>query len=154
MLIFDEIITGIGRTGRMFACEHEGVEPDLLCVAKGLSGGYLPLGATLATDEIEQAFCGEVNENRTLYHGHTYTGNALACAAALASLDLCEATDLIGHINAGSVIIADRLGALRDTGQYPHVLDVRQRGLTIDERRGLAFDTEALAVHRAYWSAR
>ena len=79
--------TGFGRTGRMFACEHEAVEPDILCLGKGITGGYLPLAATLTTDRIEQAFCGDIAEHKTLYHGHTYTGNPLACAAALASLD-------------------------------------------------------------------
>jgi len=90
LLIADEVATGFGRTGRMFACEHEGVEPDLMCVAKGITGGYLPLAATFASQRIFDAFLGEPWEGRTFYHGHTYTGNPLACAAALASLDLFE----------------------------------------------------------------
>jgi len=87
-LICDEVATGFGRTGRMFACEHEDVRPDLMCVAKGLTGGYLPLAATLATERIFEGFLGRGEEQRTFFHGHTYTGNPLACAAALASLEV------------------------------------------------------------------
>lgn len=126
LLIADEVATGFTRTGAMFACDHEGVEPDLMCLAKGLSGGYLPLAATVATEDVEQAFTGPVAAGRTLFHGHTYTGNALACAAALASLDLIEHTRLLDHVRAGAALMARRLTALRDCD---HVLDVRQRGL-------------------------
>ena len=90
LLIADEVATGFGRTGTLFACEHEGVAPDLLCVAKGLTGGYLPLAATLATEAIYGRFLGTRSEQRHFFHGHTYTGNPLACAAALASLDVFE----------------------------------------------------------------
>ena len=83
LLICDEVATGFGRTGTMFACEQEGVAPDLMCLAKGLTGGYLPLAATLATEPIYEAFLGAPEEGRTFFHGHTYTGNPLACAAAL-----------------------------------------------------------------------
>jgi adenosylmethionine---8-amino-7-oxononanoate aminotransferase len=88
LLICDEVATGFGRTGTMFACEHEDVSPDIMCLAKGLSGGYLPLAATLVTDSIYQAFLGPFSEYRTFFHGHSYTGNALACAAACASLKI------------------------------------------------------------------
>src|SRR4029450_5705152 len=81
LLIADEVATGFGRTGRMFACEHEDVEPDLMCVGKGITGGYLPLAATFATQRIFDAFLGEPWEGKTFYHGHTYTGNALALSA-------------------------------------------------------------------------
>lgn len=87
LFIVDEVATGFGRTGKLFACEHEGIEPDIMGLAKGISGGYLPLAATLVTEEIYQAFLGP---GRTFYHGHTYTGNALACAAALANLEIFE----------------------------------------------------------------
>ena len=90
LLILDEVATGFGRTGRMFACEHEDVAPDLLCVAKGITGGYLPLAATLTSERVYEGFLGEFEELRTFFHGHTYTGNPLACAAALASLDVFE----------------------------------------------------------------
>src|SRR6185436_12144697 len=88
LLILDEVATGFGRTGRMFASEHEGVAPDLLCLGKGITGGYLPLAATLASEEIYEGFLGEHEEFRTFFHGHTYTGNPLACAAAIATLDV------------------------------------------------------------------
>lgn len=88
LLIVDEVATGFGRTGKMFACEHEGVLPDLMCMSKGITGGYLPLGATMVTDEIYNAFLGEPEEYKTFYHGHSYTGNPLACAAGLAGLEI------------------------------------------------------------------
>lgn len=128
LLIADEVATGFGRTGRMFAVENDHVEPDIMCLAKGITAGYLPLAATLVTDKIEQAFCGELDEKRTLYHGHTYTGNPLACAAALASLELFESNDLMNHINASARIITDRLSVLKDSS---HVLDIRQRGIMV-----------------------
>lgn len=90
LLIADEVAVGFGRTGKLFACEHEGVSPDLLCLSKGITGGYLALGATLATEKIYEAFLGELVEEKTFYHGHSYTGNPLACAAALASLKLFD----------------------------------------------------------------
>jgi adenosylmethionine---8-amino-7-oxononanoate aminotransferase len=126
LLIADEVATAFGRTGRMFACEHEGVEPDILCLGKGLSGGYLPLAATLCTDEIEQAFTGELHEMKTLYHGHTFTGNPLACAAALASLDLLEKENVIAEVNRKAESLTRWLSPLADC---PHVREVRQRGL-------------------------
>src|SRR5207248_9323617 len=89
-LICDEVATGFGRTGTMFACEQEGVSPDLLCLAKGLTGGYLPLAATLTTERVYEGFLGEHHQFRTFFHGHTYTGNPLACAAALATLRVFE----------------------------------------------------------------
>src|SRR5204863_6022815 len=88
LLICDEVATGFGRTGTMFACEQEGVSPDLMCVAKGLTGGYLPLAATLTTERIYEGFLGRHEQFRTFFHGHTYTGNPLACAAALATLPI------------------------------------------------------------------
>ena len=97
LLICDEVATGFGRTGTMFACEQEGVSPDLMCVAKGLTGGYLPLAATLATERIYEAFLGEFAELKTFFHGHTYTGNPLACAAALATLEIFEREDTLAQ---------------------------------------------------------
>ena len=90
LLICDEVAVGFGRTGTMFACQQEDVAPDLMCVAKGITGGYLPLAATLTTEAVYAAFLGEHEEYRTFFHGHTYTGNPLACAAALATLDVFE----------------------------------------------------------------
>jgi len=127
-LIADEVAVGFCRTGTLFACEQEGVVPDILCLAKGLSGGYLPLAATLCMDAIEQAFEGEPWEHKTLYHGHTYTGNALGCAAALANLDLIEQRDTCAAVQRNAAIMAASLEQLRD---HPHVGDVRQRGVMI-----------------------
>src|SRR5690349_10363674 len=90
LLIADEVATGFGRTGTMFACEQERVSPDLLCLGKGLTGGYLPLAATLATERVYEGFLGAPDELRTFFHGHTFTGNPLACAAAIANLELFE----------------------------------------------------------------
>jgi len=126
-LIADEVATGFARTGAMFACEHERVRPDILCLAKGLSGGYLPIAATLATREISESFEGDVSERKTLYHGHTFTGNALACAASRASLDLLERNNIVARSRA----ISDRIcAALRAAlATHPHVGDVRNSGV-------------------------
>jgi len=126
LLIADEVATGFGRTGRMFACDHEAVDPDLMCVAKGITGGYLPLAATFATQRIFDAFLGEPWEGKTFYHGHTYTGNPLACAAALASLELFEKHDLMSAVARKGRDLAAMLALLRD---LPCVGDVRQKGL-------------------------
>ena len=128
LMIADEVAVGFGRTGRMFACEHEGVQPDLMCAAKGITGGYLPLAATFATQAIFDAFLGEPWEGRTFFHGHTYTGNPLACAAALASLDLFERNDVVRSVQRKSVSLAEMLAPLRD---LPHVGDVRQKGFMV-----------------------
>ncbi|MEM9418461.1 MAG: adenosylmethionine--8-amino-7-oxononanoate transaminase [Planctomycetota bacterium] len=135
LLIADEVAVGFGRTGKMFACEHDGVSPDILCLAKGLTAGYLPLAVTMTTDAIYDAFTGEPDEKKTLYHGHTYTGNPLACAVALASLDLFEqppadsvCSDLIEHINVSAELIRERLEPLRGC---THVRDIRQRGIMV-----------------------
>ncbi len=126
LLIADEVATGFGRTGTMFACEQEDVEPDLMCLGKGITGGYMPLAATLCTDEIAAAFEGELHEHRTLYHGHTYTGNPLACAAALASLELFDRNNLLDEVNRKAARLAEWLNPLRE---LPVVGDVRQKGL-------------------------
>jgi adenosylmethionine-8-amino-7-oxononanoate aminotransferase len=128
LLIADEVATGFGRTGRMFACEHENVSPDLMCVAKGISGGYLPLAATFATQKIFDAFLGEPWEGKTFYHGHTYTGNPLACAAAMASLDLFEKNDVVRSVSAKAVVLGEMLLRIRALKQ---VKEVRQKGFMV-----------------------
>ncbi len=105
LLIVDEVAMGFGRTGKMFACEHEGVRPDLMCLAKGITGGYLPLAATLASDEVYESFLGGIEEFKTFYHGHTYTGNALGCAAAVASLELFEENEIIENMGEKILLI-------------------------------------------------
>ena len=128
LLIADEVATGFGRTGRMFACEAEEVSPDLMCLAKGITGGYLPLAATLATDEIYQVFCGAYQDFKALFHGHTYTGNPLAAAAALASLEIFEQEAVIQSLPPK----IEKLGLLlEEMRAHPHVGDIRQRGLMV-----------------------
>ncbi|MBM4274112.1 MAG: adenosylmethionine--8-amino-7-oxononanoate transaminase [Deltaproteobacteria bacterium] len=128
LLIADEVAVGFGRTGKMFACEHEAVHPDLLCLAKGLTGGYLPLAATLATDDIYNAFLYEFDEFKAFFHGHTYTGNPLAAAVALASLDLFEKDRILETLLEKIELLTNRLAAMAD---HPHVGDVRQRGMMV-----------------------
>jgi len=126
LLIADEVATGFGKTGKMFACEIEHVCPDIMCLAKGITGGYLPLAATLTTREIFEAFLGTAAEHKTFYHGHTYTGNALGCAAALASLELFERNKIIESLPA-KIDLMERYFA--KIAAMPFVGDARQCGL-------------------------
>jgi adenosylmethionine-8-amino-7-oxononanoate aminotransferase len=142
LLIADEIAVGMGRTGTMFACEQENVVPDFLCLGKGLSGGYLPMSATITHGEVYQAFLGTHAEGRTLYHGHTYGGNPLAAAAALATLELFEEEQTLTKLPAKIARLGEHLCRL---AEHPHVCQVRQRGLigalelTIDKATGLPY---------------
>jgi adenosylmethionine-8-amino-7-oxononanoate aminotransferase len=126
LLIADEVAVGMGRTGRMFACEHEAVTPDLLCLAKGLTGGYLPLAATLATRRLWDAFLGDYASSRTFFHGHTYGGNPLGAAAALATLDVFDEERTLEAMPAKIERLAEHLTRI---AQWPQVGDVRQCGL-------------------------
>ena len=126
LLIFDEVATGFGRTGSMFACQLEQVTPDLMTIAKGLTGGYLPLAATLATEEIYEAFLGEYEECKTFFHGHTYTANPLACSAAIASLELFETRRVMQNLAPKIELMTERLKACSELSS---VGDVRQEGL-------------------------
>jgi adenosylmethionine-8-amino-7-oxononanoate aminotransferase len=151
LLICDEVATGFGRTGTMFAVEHENVQPDLMCVGKGITGGYLPLAATFATHAIFDAFLGDPSEGKTFYHGHTYTGNPLACAAALASLELFEQNKLLDHVQHTSQELAKMLSELRD---HPHVGQIRQKGLMVgielvgDKSTRTPFDPKRRTAHQ------
>ena len=129
LLICDEVATGFGRTGKMFACEHEGVHPDMMTLAKGLSGGYLPIAATMVTDEIHAAFLGEYAENKTFFHGHSYTGNCLACAAACACLDIFETDGVLDACQSKITLLKERLA--EEISDLNHVGDVRQCGFMI-----------------------
>jgi len=126
LMIADEVAVGFGRTGEMFACEHENVVPDILCLGKGLTGGYLPMSATLATDEIWQAFLGEYSESKTFYHGHTYGGNPLAAAAGIATLDIFEEDRVLEQLHPKIARLGEHLARI---AQLPHVGDVRQCGM-------------------------
>src|SRR5437762_12053257 len=134
LFIADEVAVGMGRTGTLFACDRENVAPDFLCLAKGLTGGYLPLAATLTTHDVYQAFLGRPDEGKTFYHGHTYTGNPLGAAVALANLDLLVGADSPRSREGG--LLATLSAKIHRLSQYlrrmavlPHVGDVRQQGL-------------------------
>jgi adenosylmethionine-8-amino-7-oxononanoate aminotransferase len=150
LLICDEVATGFGRTGRMFACEHEGVSPDFMCVAKGITGGYLPLAATLTTEHVYEGFLGRHEEFRTFFHGHTYTGNPLACAAALATLRLFEQERTLEHLQDKIALLGSQL---EHVAAMPGVAEVRRRGFMVGiELDG--FPVEARAGHQVTLAAR
>lgn len=128
LLIVDEVMTGFGRTGRMWACEHEDVSPDILCTAKGLTAGYLPLAATLTTDDIYEAFLGEYRELKTFFHGHTFTGNPLGCAVALENISIFERENLIEKIQETIQHLHDRLQKFYNLN---HVGDIRSCGMAV-----------------------
>jgi adenosylmethionine-8-amino-7-oxononanoate aminotransferase len=128
LMIADEVATGFGHTGKMFACEWEKVEPDLICLAKGITGGYLPLAATLATDEIYNAFWAEYKEQKTFFHGHSYTGNPLACAAALANLEIFEREKVIEKIQPKIKFLKEEL---KKIASLKYVGEIRQQGLMV-----------------------
>ncbi len=145
LLVADEVATGFARTGRLWACEHEDVAPDLLAVGKGITGGYLPLAATLATDEIYKLFLGDYRAQKTFFHGHSYTGNQLACAAALASLDLLQ--ELLPELPAKAAFLARELERFRT---LPFVGDVRQQGMMV----GLELVADKATKARFPWEDR
>jgi adenosylmethionine-8-amino-7-oxononanoate aminotransferase len=124
LLIADEVLTGFGRTGKMFACDLAGITPDLMCLSKGITGGFLPMGATLCSDRVEASFRSE-NRLHTFYHGHSYTGNALACAAANASLRIFDEEPVFDRIGVMGEINSERLKELK---KFPQVGEVRQIG--------------------------
>ncbi|SFX10540.1 adenosylmethionine-8-amino-7-oxononanoate aminotransferase [Thermoactinomyces sp. DSM 45891] len=128
LLLVDEVATGFGRTGKMFACEHEGIQPDIMMVGKKLTGGYLPVAATLTSDEIYDAFYGDHAEGKTFFHGHSYTGNQLGCSVALASLELYEREHMVEHVQEVSKSLSIWL---KEFEGLSHVGDVRQLGLIV-----------------------
>jgi adenosylmethionine-8-amino-7-oxononanoate aminotransferase len=128
LMICDEVATGFGRTGTMFACEQEGVRPDLLCLAKGLTGGYLPLAATLTSERIYEGFLGAPEEFRTFFHGHTYSGNPLACAAALASLEAFKREKTLLRLRPKLRQLDEML---EEVAQMDEVVEVRGRGFMV-----------------------
>jgi len=128
IMIADEVAVGFGKTGKMFACEHEGVVPDIMCLAKGISGGYLPLAATLTSERIYEGFLGKYEEFKTFFHGHTYTGNPLACAAAIANLEVFEEEQTIEKLQGKIEHFKKRL---QPFNSLTHVGQVRQRGFMV-----------------------
>jgi adenosylmethionine-8-amino-7-oxononanoate transaminase len=157
LMIADEVAVGFGRTGRMFACDHEGTSPDLMTLAKGITGGYLPLSATLATEEIFEQFLGETEEHKTFFHGHTYAGNQLACAAALANLDVFEQENVLEGIQPKIALLGEKLVRFKKMG---HVGDVRQCGLiagielVADKKRKKAYPEKDRVGHGVCVAAR
>lgn len=157
LMIADEVATGFGRTGTMFACEQEDVRPDFLTLGKGITGGYLPLSAVLTTGEVFSSFLGNHEEFRHFFHGHTYTGNALACAAALGSLKVFDDEDVLASLSAKEQLVRDKLAVIAD---HPHVGDVRQKGLMIgielveDKATKKSFPPEKRMGHQVTLEAR
>ncbi len=127
-LIADEVATGFGRTGRMFACAHEGVSPDFLCLAKGMTGGYLPLAATLTSQKVYEGFLFDYKDQKTFFHGHTYTGNPLACSAALANLELFRREKTLKKLGPKIKFLAKKLKMFYN---LPSVAEVRQKGFMV-----------------------
>jgi adenosylmethionine---8-amino-7-oxononanoate aminotransferase len=157
-LICDEVATGFGRTGRMFACEYERVVPDFLCLGKGLTGGYLPLAATLTTERVFEGFLGSHEEFRTFFHGHTFTGNPLGCAAALAALDAFEQERTLERLTPKIALLRQLLAGLVE--RLPHVQEVRQLGfmcgieLAADPAHQVAYDAGLRMGHEVTLEAR
>ena len=150
-LICDEVATGFGRTGTMFACQQEGVTPDFMTVAKGLTGGYLPLAATLTTERVYEGFLGEFQEFKTFFHGHSYTGNPLACAAAIATLEVFEAERTLEALAPKIELLWHWLDEM--VAPLPGVREVRGRGLMVGiELEGFAL--EARIGHEVTLAAR
>ncbi len=128
LMIADEVATGFGRTGKMFACEHENVSPDILCLAKGITGGYLPLAATITSEKIYRAFLGDYTELKTFFHGHTYTGNQLACAAAIANLSVFKKEKTLYKMQKKIELLKRELNKI---SECRHVGDIRQKGFMV-----------------------
>ena len=125
-LILDEVATGFGRTGKMFACQHTDIKPDFICLSKAITSGYLPFAATLTTDKIYNAFCADYRLKKTFYHGHTYTANPLGCAASIASLKIFKEEDVLNKLRAKELLLKDELKKFQG---LPLVGDIRQIGL-------------------------
>jgi adenosylmethionine-8-amino-7-oxononanoate aminotransferase len=157
LLIADEVATGFGRTGKMFACRHEGVTPDLMAISKGLTGGYMPLAATLTTEEIYKGFLGTYEDFKSFFHGHSYTGNPLGCAVALASLDVFRKDKTLARLQPKIKTMARLLQPL---WQLPHVGDIRQQGfmaaieLVEDKQTRKPYPLEERVGHRITMDAR
>ncbi|RMF20409.1 MAG: adenosylmethionine--8-amino-7-oxononanoate transaminase, partial [Deltaproteobacteria bacterium] len=158
LMVCDEVATGFGRTGTMWAVEQAGISPDIMCLAKGLTAGYLPVAATLATERIFDAFRGPYSAYRTLFHGHTYGGNPLGCAAALANLDVFAEEDTVATARRRAAVLAELLG--RHIEPLAHTGPLRQVGMMVgfdilaDPERGERYPADERRAHRAVLAAR
>ncbi|MGI9557106.1 MAG: aminotransferase class III-fold pyridoxal phosphate-dependent enzyme, partial [Solirubrobacterales bacterium] len=150
LLICDEVATGFGRTGTMFACEQERVAPDLLCLGKGLTGGYMPLAATIATERIYEGFLGAPEDGRTFFHGHTFTGNPLACAAALGNLEAFDTEHTLLRLQPKIRLLGELLA---DVAAMSEVSEVRGRGFMVGIDLG-EHDPALTLGHRVTMEAR
>ena len=157
LFIADEVATGFGRTGRWFACQLEDIQPDIMCLGKCISGGVLPLAATMTSERVYQAFLGEFAEFKTFFHGHTYTGNPLACAASLANLELMEKNQVVEKLAPRIQQLGQGLAPLAD---HPHVAEVRQQGMMVgvelveDKAAGRAYDPALRMGHQVIMACR
>jgi adenosylmethionine-8-amino-7-oxononanoate aminotransferase len=157
LFITDEVATGFGKTGTMFACENESVRPDFLCVAKGITGGYLPLAATLTTDEVFSGFLGRFDEFKTFFHGHTYTGNPIACAVAIENMRLFKKEQTLKKLKGKIALLKDKLRRFYD---LPHVGEVRQRGFMVgielvkNKKTKMPYPPEEKIGQKVTWEAR
>jgi adenosylmethionine-8-amino-7-oxononanoate aminotransferase len=157
IMIADEVAVGFGKTGKMFGCDHEGVQPDIMTLGKGITGGYLPLSATLVSDRIYNGFLGQEDELKTFFHGHTYTGNQLACAAAIANLKIFDEEKTVAGLGNKIDFFADRLQSF---SSLEHVGDVRQCGfmagieLVSDKDSKQPFSQKDRIGHRVIMEAR
>ena len=150
LVVCDEVAVGFGRTGTMFAMEQVGRRPDIICLAKGISGGYLPLAATVVSDTIYDAFRGPYTDYRTLFHGHTYTGNALACASALASLDVFEREQTLAGLPPKIEALSAALASL----PTEHIAETRQKGMMAAAVLKHSYGPETRVGHRVSMTAR
>ena len=157
LLICDEVATGFGRTGTMFAVEQEDVSPDLMALAKGITAGYLPLAATLSTETIFEAFLGRYEEFKTFFHGHTYTGNPLGCSVAIANIEIFERENVIEKLKPKIRFLEEKL---KELWELSHVGDIRQRGFMVgieivkDREKRLSYEPKERIGHRIILSAR
>ena len=158
LLVLDEVATGFGRTGKMFACDHAGVRPDVVCLAKGITGGYLPLAATLTSEQVFAAFLGDYKDYKTFFHGHTYTANPLGCATALANLELFQRENIVDNMQPRISYLNQRLG--EDFLPLPHISDVRQWGFMVgielveDKASRKSYPAEKRIGHKVIMEAR
>jgi adenosylmethionine-8-amino-7-oxononanoate aminotransferase len=157
LLITDEVATGFGRTGKMFACQHEEVMPDLMAISKGLTGGYMPLAATLTTEEIYKAFLGRYEDFKTFFHGHSYTGNQIGCAVALANIGVFRREKTLPRLQPKIKMLSRLLDPLRT---HPHIGDIRQQGFMVgielvrDRSTKTPYPIESRIGHRIAQEAR
>ena len=157
LLIADEIATGFGRTGKMFACNHAGISPDIMCLSKGLTGGYLPMALTVTTEAIYQAFYSDYNEGKAFMHSHTYSGNPLGCSAALAVQQVMREEHILEHAQARAPYLHNKL--LEAFADHPHVGEVRQLGLinaveiVKDRKTKTAYDSALRTGYAVYKEA-